>query len=64
MYLKKDGDKIQLRGTDGKKDRIIIFFKDGKFFRHPFANLNGILTNNGGFITEEKELNNEQNMGM
>ena len=55
LYLRKDSDRIQLRGSDGKKDRIIISFKDGQFHRHPFANLAGILTNAAGFIKEKEE---------
>ncbi len=54
LYIKKEGDYVQVCGDDGKKNRIIISFKDGKFLRHPFANLNGILTNDGGFIIEER----------
>ncbi len=52
LYLKEEHGYVQVRGNDGKKDRILLSFKNGRFHRHVFPSLKGIVLDDEGLIRE------------
>ncbi len=52
LYLKEEHGYVQVRGNDGKNDRVLLSFRNGKFHRHVFASLKGIEFDSEGLIRE------------
>ena len=55
LWLEKEGDVVRLWGKDKEgREKILMRFEDGKFYRVSFAELEGLETDEEGKIIEAK----------